>query len=428
MTAPRRMVTNGLAITLLKTVVPAASFLLSASIARSGGPAMLGVYAIGMSLFFVFSFLNAAGVENYLFREVARKPEAAGAHVASALTAGLGISLLCMAGMHVTARLMGIEGESLRLATVLGLAMFPTYINALFEVVFLALERPWETLGVLVVREALLVLPGIAVLAGGGSIEQIGWVFLGSRSAGAVLFAWVSAWGSSAGVRAMRLKFSLSGLRHYVRGLSSFSVLGVLSGVWMELDVLTMSRMASPQEVGLYSAAKKLVRVGYIPLYAIITALFPRIARSVPADRPVASAALNGATGAILTAAVVMAVGFAAMGGWMLRTVYGPAYAPAFDALRILGLSCVPFAASFLFSRYLVAANRQDLDTASLGICLAVFGVLVAVHGCAGALHMAKNVTTASVVLAGLHIFWTFRASPRNPAGPTILADGRQTP
>lgn len=172
----------------------------------------------------------------------------------------------------------------------------------------------------------------------------------------------------------VRLAEGLSGLR---AGFQVFLFRGVVS-TYTTANVLLLALLARPEAAGLFAAAEKLVKAGTSALYPISQAMYPRLSRLVASNEAAAGGAMIGALKANLALGLIIGGGMAAGSEWIVRLVFGAAFAPAAPALRILSAVAPMIAVSNVFGLQWMLAQRMDRALNKALIAGAAAGLLLA--------------------------------------------------
>jgi O-antigen/teichoic acid export membrane protein len=197
----------------------------------------------------------------------------------------------------------------------------------------------------------------------------------------------------------------------------------VVNAVYARADMFMLSSLASWHEVGLYSAALRLVDLARSISPAYARALYPVLARlRAPDAHARFTAAARQALRHVLVLSLPVALALFGLAEPLIRLLYGGELLAAAGVLRVLCWAVVPLALAVTLAQVLFSANRQDVD-----LQVNVVGTLVSVAGCAlliprfGALGAAIAVVLATTVYAGLEYLGT-RARVAAPAVAGDLA------
>jgi O-antigen/teichoic acid export membrane protein len=209
------------------------------------------------------------------------------------------------------------------------------------------------------------------------------------------------------GVRASA-RASWTEVRALTHSLLPFAAAFIATTVYYRADILILSHMRVPAEVGLYGAASKVLDLTQALALACAGALLPRLARMANTRRASGTVATL-----ILSGTVPFATLLFILHGQFVRAVFGNAYVDAAPLLALLAPVIVPltlnmFALVFLAAHDGMRAAALAFAAASaLNICLNV--LLVPAHGAAGAA-TAKLVSESMLAIA---LLWSVHTRQR---------------
>ncbi|MGH9471612.1 MAG: oligosaccharide flippase family protein [Terriglobales bacterium] len=325
--------------------------------ARLLGPAQFGVYSFAFTLATLGGLVAGLGTDNILVREMSLH-----GHHKSALL-GAALWLRCAAAVVVAAALVELTfaigyAEPFRRATVYAAPYVLAVTLWYLEEAFFKSSLELRVAAQVRVAARLLLLAGIAGL----------WLLPRAMSCADALLVTAAAqllplsMVLPAILRRARPRFRAAGefCRLLLREGWPLALSDVLVVLFVRLDVLFLSRMSSASSVGEYYAAARLAEgLGAVALASQATALpllsqaFSR--RDTAAFAHVCQIALELPMLAIVPACLVVT----AVAGDLLRLLYGPAYAAAAPALKVLFWGAFGGLGYVLATTLLIAASRQ---------------------------------------------------------------------
>jgi O-antigen/teichoic acid export membrane protein len=175
----------------------------------------------------------------------------------------------------------------------------------------------------------------------------------------------------------------------------------VLSALYFRVDVLLLEWWTGTRAVAQYNAVFRIVEALRLFPAAVIAVQLPTLSRAHDL-RPVIRIA-SGLTAIAFTAAILLW----AVGDRIVAVLYGPAYAPAAPAFRILALAFPLLSMNYALTHQVILWNRQRTYAVICAIALA-FNVLVnawlipsfAIEGAAWATLGTEAVLTAGCLVA----------------------------
>jgi O-antigen/teichoic acid export membrane protein len=366
-------------------LAPMFSLVLVLAISRLQGVETLGKYSLLMSVFVFGMSISGFGLPVVVTREVVRDPALAGRWFvhASALSVGF---LLPIVLVGVVACLVANADSEMGLALGLtALSAIPSAITQQAEAVLLAFERAQDFVLINLGETVLRALFGTALVLSGFGVVGIALLLLALRVVAAVAFA-VSL--RRCGVRlAPELEGGL--LRQLAGYVPVTGLIPVVNALYARADVFVLSSLGSWRDVGVYTAALRLVDLARTIPPAYARAVYPVLARVRARGEAEYAAAATRATRNGLLLAFPLALGLCGLAEPAIRILFGVELAPAAGILAGLAWIVVPFSLAIVLAQILFAADRQavDLGVNVVSMCVSVGGAVLLVprFGAAGA-------------------------------------------
>lgn len=245
-----------------------------------------------------------------------------------------------------------------------------------------------------------------------GRLDHRGWATLRTVQALAYLAGTLIAWHLSSGLLGFALAFvvshalamAASGLRLAQLGglaldppdpataaplmslglrLHTGFVIQILGG---RADQIAIAVLLDPASLGLYAAAMTLV-LGLLQLaQSVSQAMFPRVL-ALP-ERPAKARQVRHTLALVLGGVTIAAIILYALAEIVVRLLFGAAFAPAADLVRLLLIGIVPHASREVFMLALKVEGRPlaigRAEAMSLGFFVALLALLVPRYGAAG--------------------------------------------
>jgi O-antigen/teichoic acid export membrane protein len=339
-------------------VAPLCSVSLVLAIARLGGVEMLGKYSLLTTVFILGQNCAPLGLPIVLTREVAAAPRDAGRWMAAACA----VSLACVGVVVLaSAPLIGATVADAPLAqglVLILLALVPSVVTLHGEAVLLALGRAADVVAIAVAENAVRAAAGVALVATGCGLAAVAGAFLATRALAAV--ATIGVLRRRGVTCAVRPPKALC--RTLARHVPVVGAIPLVNAVYARADVFVVTWLGSWTDVGLYGAATRIVDLARTVSPAYGKALYPLLAR-LHATRSREFAVLGAqAVREVVVVAATLAFGIAALSGWMIDALYGPALAPAADVLAVLAWTLIPAGLATVLAQLLFAADRQIVD------------------------------------------------------------------
>jgi O-antigen/teichoic acid export membrane protein len=391
------------------------SFAFSIYVVRTLGAETFGQYAAVLAFGAMFAFVSDLGLSAYSVREVARLQGAAGATAATGAVFGnllvlrLLLSLLAMLLMLGVAWLTGRPAVMLGALALGGLGLVLYGAQGSAEAVLSGLERLDLVAIAKTVYQALIVLAGaLALILGFGYYGLIGATLIGVAVLTGLTLR--SAWRQ--GVRpASPRPASWPAL---LRASLPFGVIAFTLGLSYKFDSVVLNISHGDTETGYYSAAYNLVFTTVVLSNVLNTALYPSLTRHAQLSPDTVDRVSGRFLRYLLLLSAPMAVGASLLAGPIIALLFGEAFAPAAEALRVLAW-VIPLMFVSEFLGYLVLIRGQERHAAravlvSTAINVGLNLLLVPWFGLRGA--AAMTVFTELVLVA--QYCWFLRRSLRS--------------
>jgi O-antigen/teichoic acid export membrane protein len=405
--APRALVANVSA----RVGALVALTLATVLIARVGGPAAVGIYALLRVVPSLVGVLTSAGLPGAVAYFLAgptgsdrRLPSTIGA---VALVGGsLGTALWFIATPLLPSLLPGLSTPLILLA---GL----TVLTQLLVATARSCSQGTDDLrgaNIVFVNEELLFLPayGLLWLAGiTGDAAVVAGLIL------ADVATFVPAWTRL--VRRGLFRGAKPPSLALARRLCSYGMRGQVGGVMtllnLRLDFMILSVMAGPAVLGVYAIASKFAELLKIPSVALTYVLYPEYSRIGPtaaASRARRHMRVAGIWVALASVPVWLTAGF------LIPMIYGSAFHGAVTPARIIVTGLLLEGVAGVISAYLYGIGRPGLNSWAMGIGLTVTVALdltlIPHFGAKG----AATASAAAYITSTLALLWLFRRTARN--------------
>jgi O-antigen/teichoic acid export membrane protein len=427
--ASRRIARNTAARAAGEILAKLASLVFFITMARELGAEGLGVFSFALALTGALLVASGFGTDELVAREVARDP-ARGGQDLSDVTALKAVTSVALLGLACFIAWIGGYSSETQLAVLLvgigvALEVFVKSWHALFQ----AHERLGLVSACIVFQRTVTAIAGVIALREGAGVVAASAIF----AAGSILTLGVAEVilrrtigihrRSPSRARALRL------LRHGVP-IGSAALLFTLL---LRLDVALLSQLAGEIEVGLYSAAFRLVEGTQFIAWAFGAAMLPWLSRAGGGGGGDLARALTLGLKAMAMVLLPIALVFVCFADPIVTLAYGEEFAPSALPLALLGLTSVTFGLYFFSSMVLIANDRPGRIARIVAIVmvqnLACNALIVPTYGADGAAAVALSSGLLLAVLntreahrcTGRPIAWWAFAGPA-AAGAAMVA------
>lgn len=397
-------------------LAPMASMALVLAIARLHGAEMLGKYSLLMTVFVLGQSCVGLGLPVLITREVSRQRAEAGRYVVNACAVtGVILGPVLAVAAAVAARASDRE-LGIALALVIG-ALLPSMVIVHAEAVLLAFERAGDLVTINVLENTVRAAAGVAIVLLGGGLIALAASLLVLR-AGAML-----AFLAALRRRGVAGRGALDGAvcRTMLRAVPVLGAIPIVNALYARADVLLLTALGSWAQLGLYSAALRLVDVARTLAPAYARALYPVLARLRTESEEAFAVLVRRATREITILVLPVVIALAAFAEPVMAMLYGEQLAGGAMVLRILAWSLVPTTVAATLAQILFAAGLQGVDL-RVNIIATVFVAVAAAAAITlwGAGGAATAVLLASALYAALQYAWVRRAVVDPGLGPML--------
>ncbi len=341
-----------------RLLVPALNVVLVVAIARLGGAASLGQYTLLITLFVLCENLKSLGLTTHMVREVARHDVKALVQYRSLVRIGIGgavvtAPLIFVIAAHTNDSLRGLTLPAL----IMCLGLVPSAYVFANDALFLALGRAPLTLFVTLVENLLRLIASIlAIFVWHGGVTALCAIYSASRLFAALVQQILIR-------RRLRLVFPSHQsrvTRSMLRSAPAFATVFVVPLILFRMDVIFLGVMTSDYQVGIYTAAMRLVTLCLIVPDGVMTATFALLAKlAEEKTRDDFNHLVERTVQFVTVLLILLAVGGALFAPIILRVLYGPKFDAAIPVMQTLVWALVPFGINRALGDALVARGEQ---------------------------------------------------------------------
>ena len=370
-------------------------FLFFALAARHLGTERFGVFSFALAFATMFSVFADLGLGFFTAREIARDASVASRYVGNALAIKIVASALLVGIVSLAVRLLGYPEATVVVVTVVSLFLLASSVLLYYGSVFQGFERMEFTALSRVLQTGALVVGGLILGRGAAVTLHYAWLYVGAGYAAAIAAVAI---GAAVLVKpGLRLDF-----REWARMLRAafpFGLAAMFVVLYYWNGTALLSKLRGNTEVGLYSAAFRLVLgVGFLA-YAFSGAMYPVMSRLHAGATERLKSSITTSLRYVTILAVPLGVFGLVLAGPIVRFVYGSQYEGSVAMLRVLALWGGFASLNSMLSNYLYAVNRQravvlqSVVALSVNVCLNVTLILLL-----GGLGVAISITAAEFV------------------------------
>jgi len=343
---------------LAQVAAPACSFVLILFVARVLRVSGLGKFSIALSLFFIFYTISSLGFTHLITREVARDRSKAGNYLINASFIGFFFSALMAGAMCLTAYLLNYSADTVLAIYILSVSLMPATLALICQSICRAFERLEFVSIPLIIGSLFKVLLGLLILSKGYGLVELMAVILGSH----LLILSMSLYFVLRCIGKPLFRIDFSFCKWIVKTTPTFALIFIFATIYWNVDVLMLSKIKGPMEVGFYSAAYKLMKVCKIIPMAYLVAFQPVIFRLFKSSSEKFKMACTKSIKFLFFTTLPIAVGTTILADKFIQLFFRNAFLASANALRILIWTLVPFSIVLVFAYALIASNNQKID------------------------------------------------------------------
>jgi O-antigen/teichoic acid export membrane protein len=386
-------------LSLTRIVDRGTTLLLSLILAQKLGAAGLGVYSTALALYAVIAAAGEAGATLFLIRELAKDRSLTASYIVHLSLMALGVSLVLTVGSEAVIHNIGYaQGVQNAVALVL-LAILPKTLNSIQESVFIVYGRTeFEMIATFVSSAAYLVI-SFVLLENGYGVVSIVAVYVALEYLVTIIYYVMIV----RAITPLNFAFDTRLAGRLVREIKTFAGSSALGALFARPEIIILSVMSTPQEVGYYSAAVRISEVWLFVPQVFLNNVFPVLTRSYQTSRQRFAEVQSKAIRYCLAYSGPLTAGLFAIAGSIILSLFGDDFEPSVTNLRLLAVNLTLFTLSALFWRSVSATGRQDIVLRSQLITIIVRLIsavaLIAVWASHGAALAAVIGTAIQVML-----------------------------
>ena len=353
--------------------------------ARVLGTAGYGVFSYAVTLAGFFTFFADPGINSVLIREGAKaNPEErrslfSASFILKIFFIGIGVLLV----LFVAPFFSTLPGAKILLPLIALMIVFDS-LREFFSSFFRAQEKmQWDAAAFIAANLSIAIL-GLLFLRLAPTPFSISWAY----AIGTAIGALVSIWFLRYNAKDLFARISWNRIKSIIATAWPFAIVSALGILLTNTDILIISWMKNASDVGIYSAAIRIIQVLYVVPGIIQLSTLPALARAANKDNDAFRRGLERTLGLIFLVSIPLSFGGAILGTPIMRLVFGSPYAIGGIAFSILMLGIFFDYTTGIVSNAIFAYDHQKsliISSAIGGVSNIVFDLLLIPHwGIAG--------------------------------------------
>ena len=366
MNTVKRLVKNTGAVLLAEVAAPASSLILVLFVARSLGASGLGQFSIAISLFFIFQTISSLGFSHLITREVARDRSKAGKYLINASFIGFFFSALMAGAMSLAGYLLDYPADIVLAIIILSFSLIPAALSLVCQSICRAFEKLEYVSIPAITGDLFKVFLGLVVLFKGYGLVELMVVILGSH----LLILFISLYLVLRCIGKQPVSIDFGFCKWIVTTTPTFAFIFVFATIYWNVDILMLSKLKGPTEVGFYSAGYKLMNVWKIIPLGYLMALQPLISRFFESSLEKFKIACTKSIQYLFIVMLPIAVGSTLLSDDLILLFFGQSFLASANVLSILIWTLVPYSINITIAHALIASNNQKVNLRSLLISM----------------------------------------------------------
>lgn len=324
--------------------------------ARVLSTAGYGVFSYAVTLAGFFTLFLDPGVNATLMRE-ASKTDEEGRRIYLSTTLFMKLIIVISGVLFVTivAPIFSTLPGSKELLPFVALIISADTFREFFSSFMRAQEKMEWDAGIFLFTNVALVVAGFIAF----SISKTPASFAIAYAAGSMAGVLLSIWVVRKHLVGIRQYFSTKLVRPIIRSAWPFAITGALGSLFTSADIIIISWFKTASDVGIYSAAVRIVQVLYVIPMIFQYSTLPLIARLANKDNERFRAIFERTLGVVLMASVPLALGGIVLGTPIMSLVFGAPYAPGGLSFKILMATMIFDFPLAIVSTAMFAYDRQ---------------------------------------------------------------------
>jgi O-antigen/teichoic acid export membrane protein len=337
--------------------------------ARHLGSSDFGLFSFAFSFVGIFVLLVDPGLNILLTRDVARDRSLAPKYSNNIFTVKLILSIITLFLLWIALILLGYDQYTITVVLVMGIYLV---LNSFFEF-FIALSNAYERMdidaAIKVTNKVLVSLLGfVALIVGGRIISMMSCMVLASFIAIIISYHYIKK-----GVISIDIELDRKALRSMLYKAFPMALTSIFALVYFKVDVVMLSMFGSSNsDIGIYSAAIRLIEVLNVIPAILVGGLFPIMADLSKDRKSELESTFKKSFQVLLLIVIFLVVVTVTSSHDIIRIIYGVEYSKSTVALNIIIWTSLFIFPNVLFLNLIVIANKQVLNAIFAFICLMV--------------------------------------------------------
>ena len=377
-------------------------------IPRYLGAEAFGEFSSAESIWLIGGAVTLFGLDTLLTKSIAREPEKVSSYFSTAIVNVVFNYTLTFGGILLFAWLSGYSPLRIQLIAMVGIGSFAMSILNLAQSCLTGLEQMGYVSSVATINRAIFTVLALTALFMGGNLFAIVIVTIAVSILGAIFMV-----GALYKAHPFKLIYDYNLSKQLFIDGSPYFLTLIFAKLYKEFDMVMMtSLLPDAAELGYYSVADRLFGTLMFLPNALITALFPVLARMHSEESDLLPNYISKSFNILFLIGVPVGLGISAISGPIILLLFGEGYTDAAKILQILGFVLILTYQTILLGNFLISVDKQRAWTITMAVAafatipldlvLVPYAQTFGPAGVGGAL--AYIFTEGGMVIAGLYL------------------------
>ncbi|GEM_PF-2684906 len=300
-------------------------------VARELGSAQFGMLNWALGLVGIVRAVANVGIDNVITRDIAQNRNRAPEYLLSSFVVKLFSTSLCYLGILVYLNARGYTGLQLAVGYIACTMTIFESLDSSCKAVLVGIERQDLTVAVSVVTNVIRVVTIVALVCLGYNVVAVAWVTI--IIAALTLVLHFVAIGRQVGGS---WRPSLGTMKYLVAVGSTFFASQFFAGIFDRADYIMLDWYRSIGEVGIYSAAYRIMEIVTMIAYSASLALYPIMSRRIQGSKESYARAIERSTKYLSIVGIPLCAGVFLLSEQLMVALYSTEYATSGTCLAIL--------------------------------------------------------------------------------------------
>ncbi|NHC37426.1 oligosaccharide flippase family protein [Scytonema millei] len=396
MSEQRNLVINSLSMLVNRLTQGIATFVLTATIARTLGAHALGQYLLAFSYYYMFMSIASQGLKSFFTRQLSRELQEIPVYLVNGTLLQLLFSIIGYLVLVAVVFALPYSSDTSTICYIMGLTIIPFSLSNITEAIFQAQEKmhlialstvPIYILRLLVMIWAINLKYGVDSLAAILVISEI--------------LILIIEWCLAINIIGIHWQIKQDFIWKAIKNSRTFLALEAIGIIAGRMQILILSLLGSELLVGLYGAIEQLMQPYYILCDSILLATFPKMSKLVELGKEKQRQFGEGIIQVLLCIVLPLIIGMLILGNDLLNFIYkDPTFKEALLPFDLVALTLL----TFTFSRscgYILIANSYEklhlFEVVSTTILGGISGIFfISQYKLIGAAYMAIVISLSS--------------------------------